>query len=135
MSIRKAKSKPNNVLEIPVTDNDPKKRCSGNSISGRSAAHYFSHDQSLAQLLQCHGIKVPDFILVPFLSDQGPLSINQLARIMSVEPRDLLASVKRLAAASLQIRDPILADPDSESTIRLTSRGQDVAARIDKQMR
>ena len=104
------------------------------SISGRSAAFYFSHDPSIAQLLLRFGIKVREFILVSFLSDQGPLSIDQLARIIDIEPRELLTSVKRLAAAGLVVRVPTSPDSSSSSTVRLTSRGQDVASRIDKQL-
>ena len=104
------------------------------SISGRSAALYFSHDSSIAPLLVSHGIKVRDFILVSFLSDQGPMTLLQLARIVSIDPRDLLKSVKRLTAAGLVMRDLVSTDPNSESTVRLTSRGQDIAGRINDQL-
>ncbi|MDJ0711480.1 MAG: MarR family transcriptional regulator [Woeseiaceae bacterium] len=104
------------------------------SISGRSAALYFADDPSLAQLLVIHGISIRDFILVSFLSDQGPLSIDRLARIMWIEPQDLQESVVRLAAAGLVIRDPESRDRASRPMVRLTGRGQDIAARIDRRL-
>ena len=115
-------------------DDESKKDDTEDSISGRSAALYFSQDSSIAQLLLNHGIRVRDFILVSFLSDQGPMSISQLARIVSIDPEDLMTSLKRLGAAGLIVRDPISNDPDKESTARLTSRGQEIAAKINDQL-
>jgi DNA-binding MarR family transcriptional regulator len=117
-----------------VGDDESKKDDTADSISGRSAALYFSQDSSIAQLLLNHGIRVRDFIIVSFLSDQGPMSISQLARIVSIDPEDLMTSLKRLGAAGLIVRDPISNDPDEESTARLTSRGQEIAAKIDDQL-
>lgn len=117
-----------------MNDDGSKKIDTEDSISGRSAALYFSKDSSIAQLLLSHGIKVRDFILVSFLSDQGPMTIHQLARIVSIEPDDLTKSLKRLGAAGLIIREPISNDPDKESTARLTSRGQEIAAKINDQL-
>lgn len=122
------------VAEIAVNDDGSNKKDTEESISGRSAALYFSHDSSIAQLLVSHGIKIRDFILVSFLSDQGPMTIIQLARIVSIDPSDLMKSIKRLAAAGLVTRDPISADPNAESTARLTSRGKDIAGRINNQL-
>jgi len=120
--------------EIAVNDDESKKVDAKDSISGRSAALFFSKDSSIAQLLLSHGIKVRDFILVSFLSDQGPMTIHQLAKIVSIEPDDLMKSLKRLGAAGLIIREPISNDPDKESTARLTSRGQEIAAKINDQL-
>lgn len=104
------------------------------SISGRSAALYFSQDPTIAKLLLSFGITVRDFILVSFLSDQGPLSIDQLARIVDIERRELLKSVERLTAADLIVREPAPADPSSNSKVRLTRHGRDVASRINNQL-
>ena len=104
------------------------------SISGRSAALYFAHDPSVAHLLLNFGIRVRDFILVSFLSDQGPLTVEQLARVLNIDPLDLLKSVKRLAAAGLVVRDPISPESDFESLVRLTDCGEDMASRVDKQL-
>ena len=117
-----------------MNDNESNKDNAEESISGRSAALYFSKDSSIAQLLLSHGIKVRDFILVSFLSDQGPMTIHQLARTVSIEPDDLMKSLKRLGAAGLIIREPISNDPDRESTARLTSRGQVIARKINEQL-
>jgi DNA-binding MarR family transcriptional regulator len=117
-----------------VDDDEFNKDDAEESISGRSAALYFSKDSSIAQLLLSHGIKVRDFILVSFLSDQGPMTIHQLARTVSIEPDDLMKSLKRLGAAGLIIREPNSTDPDTESTARLTSRGQEIARKINEQL-
>ena len=117
-----------------MSDDESKEVDAEDSISGRSAALFFSKDSSIAQLLLSHGIRVRDFILVSFLSDQGPMTIHQLARIVSIEPDDLMKSLKRLGAAGLIIREPISNDPDKESTARLTSRGQEIAAKINDQL-
>jgi len=45
-----------------------------------------------------------------------------------------MKSLKRLGAAGLIIREPISNDPDKESTARLTSRGQEIAAKINDQL-
>lgn len=120
--------------EIAVNDDAVEEGGSEESISGRAAALYFSSDPSLAQLLTSHGIKVRDFILLSFLSDQGPLALAQLARLLSIDPSSVLKSVKRLAAAGLVIRDPISPYAEPESLVKLTGRGQDTANRIDGQL-
>ena len=117
-----------------MNDDEPKKVDAEETISGQSAAMYFAQDSSIAQLLLSHGIKVRDFILVSFLSDQGPMSVLQLARIVSIDPEDVMTSLKRLGAAGLVIREPISGDPGTESTARLTSRGQEIARRISDQL-
>jgi len=106
------------------------------SVSGRSAALYFANDPSVAQLLRRHGITIRDFILMSFLSDQGPLTVEQLARIVNIEPDSLLTSIRRLAAAELLVREPPAAGMRSgtEAVVRLTSRGQDIASRINAQL-
>ena len=117
-----------------MSNDDSRNDDNEDSISGRSAALYFSQDSSIAQLLLSHGIKIRDFILVSFLSDQGPMTTHQLARIVSIEPDDLMKSLKRLGAAGLVVREPISNDPDKESTARLTSRGEEIARRINDQL-
>lgn len=104
------------------------------SISGRSAELYFARDESLASLPLQHGIKVREFILLSFLSDQGPMTIDQLSRIVSIKPKDLMESVKLLSAADLLIREPKSARFENESTVTLTSRGQTLAGRINNQL-
>lgn len=117
-----------------MNDDDTNNGDRGDSISGRSAALYFSQDPSLAQLLISHGIRVRDFILISFLSDQGPLTLIQLARVMNMGQASLLKSIKKLAAAGLVTRDPVTSDPEQESRVKLTSRGQDTANRINDQL-
>jgi len=117
-----------------VTDNERGDKTADDSISGRSAALYFEHDASLAALLVSRGIRVRDFIMLSFLSDQGPMSVTQLSRAVSIEPEILLNSMKRLSAAALIVWDPTSIGNDTDTVVRLTTRGQDVAKRIDEQL-
>ncbi len=104
------------------------------SISGMSAAFSFTKDDSLASLMLNHGIKVRDFILLSFLSDQGPMSILGLARVAGLEPEVASRCSKRLSAASLLVRDPAENGDELESVARLTWRGEDIAGRINEQL-
>ena len=102
----------------------------GNSIAGQSAAHFIAMDDSLASLLLNHGIKVRDFILLSFLSDQGPMSIVRLSRAVGIEPKLTLRSVRRLSSANLVLRDPPPGSQKYESVARLTMRGEEIAMKI-----
>jgi DNA-binding MarR family transcriptional regulator len=104
------------------------------SISGQSAANFITQNDSLASLLLNHGITVRDFILLSFLSDQGSLSVLQLARVVDIEPETVCQSLKRLSAASLVIRDPKSTDTKTEIMVTLTGRGQQIASRISDQL-
>ena len=59
-----------------MADDEREDMNDGDSISGRSAALYFKDDPSLASLLVSHGIRVRDFIMLSFLSDQGAMSVT-----------------------------------------------------------
>lgn len=104
------------------------------SISGQSAELFVTKDDSLASLLLNHGIEVRDFILLSFLSDQGPMSTTQLSRAVGIEPKGVLQCLKRLSAAGLILRDPKPSGSDTETMVRLTGRGQDIASRISAQL-
>lgn len=104
------------------------------SIAGQSAAHFIAMDDSLASLLLNHGIRVRDFILLSFLSDQGPMSVLRLSRVVGIEPDKTLKSLKRLSAANLVFREPTPSTETHESVARLTSRGEYVAGKISAQL-
>ena len=104
------------------------------SISGLSAAHFISKDDSLASLLLNHGIKVRDFILLSFLSEHGPMTVSKLARVVGVEPEKTLSGLRRLAAANLVQREPASTRDALESVARLTARGEYIARRISEQL-
>jgi DNA-binding MarR family transcriptional regulator len=109
-------------------------RSKEDSIAGQSAAHFIAMDESLASLLVNHGIKVRDFILLSFLSDQGPMSILRLSRTVGIEPKMALRSVKRLSSANLLLRDPAPQNEEFESVARLTMRGEEIAFKIISQL-
>lgn len=104
------------------------------SISGRSAEHFITNDDSLASLLLNHRIKIRDFILLSFLSDQGSMSIARLAGVVGLEPSKTLQGLKRLSAANLVVREPEAAGNELESVARLTGRGEEIAGRISTQL-
>jgi DNA-binding MarR family transcriptional regulator len=81
-----------------------------------------------------HDIKVRDFILLSFLSDQGPMSVIRLSRIVGLEPENTLQGLKRLSAANLVQRDPAASNDVMDSIAKLTGRGQEIAGRISAQI-
>ena len=103
-----------------------------NSVSGRSAALFFENDPSLAALLSSHGIRVRDFIMLSFLSDQGPMSVEQLSRAVGIEIEVLTTGMNRLSTAGLISQASN--GNDADSLVQLTTRGKDVARRIDNQL-
>ena len=104
------------------------------SISGLSAAHFISKDDSLASLLLNHGIKIRDFILLSFLSDQGPMTVIRLARVVGIEPEKTIRGLRRLSAANLVQREPASTHDELESIARLTARGEEIAGRISDRL-
>ena len=107
---------------------------SPNSVSGRSAAFFVEQETSLAGVLRKHEVTVRDFVLMSFLADQGSMSIDQLAGIVGVEPTKVIESVTRLSSAGLVLRDSKSTQAESEQTVRLTDKGQDIVGRINAQL-
>ena len=115
-----------------MNDSSNKNKQADNSISGN--ALFVTQDNTLASLLLNHGIEVRDFILLSFLSDLGPMSNIRLAREVGIEPKNVLKSLMRLAAAGLVLRDPCSANSEKEPLATLTGRGQDIAHRVRDQL-
>jgi hypothetical protein len=113
-----------------MTDKKSKRIEPGASMAGTSIVSYFSNDPTLAQHLLNHGIEIRDIMLVPLLSGRGPLTIDQLAQISSVEEVDLQGSVNRLLAAGLVIKQSASIGSKPDTTVKLTGRGQAIANRI-----
>ena len=120
---------------LPKSDMKNDSRKDDDSIAGQSAAHFIAIDDSLASLLRKQGIKVRDFILLSFLSDQGPMSILRLSRAVGIEPKVALRSLKRLSSANLVLRNPASGAEKYESVARLTARGEEVALKIVSQLK
>lgn len=104
------------------------------SIAGQSAEHYIAMDDSLATLLLNHGIKVRDFILLSFLSDQGPMTVSRLSRAVGIDAKAALRSLRRLSTANLVLRDPSEKADMYEAVARLTMRGEEIAQKIVSQL-
>lgn len=113
-----------------MTQDDNTRDDAAESISGRSAELFISKDPAIAGLLRDYGIRVRDFILVSFLSDQGALSIEQLARILCIPPDEVLNSVRRLASAGLVVHETAPMRPDRTKKVGLTGRGRDIAVSV-----
>ena len=111
-----------------------KSRGKNDSISGMSAAHFISKDDSLGSLLLNHGIEVRDFILLSFLSDQGSMSVARLCHVAGIEPKDTLKGLRKLSAANLVLREPTAKNDELESIVKLTGRGEEIAGRITEQI-
>jgi len=119
------------IPELGMKTDSPKKDA---SIAGQSAEHYIAMDDSLAALLLNHGIKVRDFILLSFLSDQGPMSVARLSRAVGIDPKNTLRSLRRLSTANLVLRDPSEKADMYEAVARLTMRGEEIAQKIISQL-
>lgn len=117
-----------------MSDDDREYMKNGNSISGRSAALYFENDPSLASLLLSHGFRVRDFIVLSFLSDQGPMSVTQLSHAVGIGSEILTDGMTRLSDAELIVWNPNSIGNDVDSAVELTTRGQEVAKRINDQL-
>jgi DNA-binding MarR family transcriptional regulator len=115
-----------------VIDDEGEAAPTENSVSGRSAALFFENDPSLAALLSSHGIRVRDFIMLSFLADQGPMSVEQLSRAVGIELAILSTGMSRLTTAGLITQASN--GNEMEPLVELTTRGQDVARRINSQL-
>jgi len=117
-----------------MSDGPDKKYKDDDSISGLSATLFVAEDDSLASLLMEHGIKVRDFILLSFIADQGPMTVDRLARIVGVEQDKALRSLERLSAAGLVSGSSKSHELTVETVVTLAGRGQDVVRRIADQL-
>jgi len=120
--------------KMVMNDSSRKDKKIDESIAGQSATLFLADDDSLAGLVLSHGIKVRDFILLSFLSDQGSMDMVRLARVVGIELAKAERGLERLSAAGLVLRDPKSAHTDMQMMVTLTGRGQDVANRITDQL-
>ena len=124
----------NRVRNIATSEIRVPKKDDSSSISSQSVASFVTKDDSLAKLLLHHKIEVRDFVLLSFVSNQGSLSIAQLARAVAIEPETILSCVKRLSAVGLVVREPLDSNSYTESKVTLTSRGEEVSKRVSDQL-
>lgn len=106
---------------------------SDSSGSGRFEAQFVTQDDSVAALLLNSGIEVRDFILLSFLAGQGPMTVLQLARTISIEPDHVRRSLGRLSSPSAALVHPELcsAGSDGNQTYTATARGQEISNRVN----
>lgn len=113
---------------------DNKKKTDSAELQRRGAL-IVTEDDSLADLLLYHDIKVRDSILLSILSDHGPMKILRLSGVVGIELQTVLKCVMRLAAANLLSYDPDAKNSKMDTIVELTSRGQQVASRICDQLK
>ncbi len=68
-----------------MSDDNPKSDDADISLSGRAIALAIVENDSLAMVLQESGMKLREFIVLSFVSDQGPLNIDRLARLIGID--------------------------------------------------
>ena len=103
------------------------------TISGTAATLAFSTDLMQASLLESYGLRVREFIVLSFLSDQGPMDVGQLGRLVNIEKEHLSQSIDRLADAGLVMR-PSGARHSDDSYVILSGEGSEVANLISEQL-
>ena len=102
------------------------------TINGTAGSLVFSADLVQASLLDNYGLKVREFIVLSFLSDEGPMDVGQLARVVNIDTQHMVRSVERLAEAGLVMR-PSSAGYSEDSFVILSGEGSEVASLINEQ--
>jgi len=99
------------------------------SISGNATALAIANNDSLASVLRESGMQMRDFIVLSFVSDQGPIAGKSLARLVAIDLESTLLCIRGLVDAGfLEVRD----DPSNpaENDVMATAQGNRVAQRI-----
>jgi hypothetical protein len=122
------------LSETVLANLDNKKKTDSAELQRRGAL-IVTEDDSLADLLLYHDIKVRDSILLSILSDHGPMKILRLSGVVGIELQTVIKCVMRLAAANLLSYDPDAEHSKMDTIVELTSRGQQVASRICDQLK
>ena len=98
-----------------------------------SSALYFPGDGDRPSILAQYGLTIRECIVLSFISDQGPMDVNQLSRVSNIDADTLLDSIDLLADAGFIARR---ADTrhSADSFVILTSRGQQVVNSINESL-
>ena len=102
------------------------------SICEEALNKFGDSDDSLAGVINEHGISVRDFMLLSLVSDQDCFDIDQLGRALGLDVDALLRSVARLSAAALLCRDYNLPDRGLDHRVCVSDAGKELTRRILK---
>jgi DNA-binding MarR family transcriptional regulator len=100
------------------------------SITEETVEQYIEAGDSRAGLIAKHGLKVRDFVLLSFASDQGPMQFDQLVNVLGPSQTSTLDCIDRLDQSGL-IRQQKCPNGSDVVLISATDRGMDFINRVD----
>lgn len=115
-----------------MSDSDPKSDDADISLTGRAIALAVAENDSLAEVLQTSGMELRDFIVLSFVSDQGPIDTERLARLIGLDRDTTLRCIEGLINVGLLVSD-VFADAVSGDVVT-TDDGNRLAKEILSQL-
>jgi DNA-binding MarR family transcriptional regulator len=100
------------------------------SIAEETVEQYLEAGDSRAGLIAKHGLVVRDFVLLSFVSDQGPMQFDELVNVLGLGQTSTLDCIDRLDQSGL-IRQQKCPNGSDVVLISATDRGTDFINRID----
>ncbi len=102
------------------------------SLSGQAIALAVSDNDSLAAALAESGMKMRDFIVLSFVSDQGSITTSHIGRLVGLDMPTTMSCIGRLTEAGLVYSDLSVAEEGRH--VVTTETGGIVAAKILRAM-
>ncbi len=99
-------------------------------IYGELLEKYARDGESIAGLIQKHGLEVRDFVLLSVICNQGIMTIERLAELIGLSSDTVSLCLERLTISKL-IRPMANDEPESTPKVRATQRGMLLASRLD----
>jgi hypothetical protein len=111
--------------------NDMLRRADPNlPIYGELLEKYAQDGESIAGLIQKHGLEVRDFVLLSVICNQGITTTDRLVDLVSLGSDTTMLCLARLTISKL-IRPMANDKPASTPKVRATQRGMLLASRLD----
>jgi len=115
-----------------LSDNDQKYDTADVSISSQAIALGVTVNDSLATVLEESGMEMRDFIVLSFVSDEGPIATDRLARLIGIDRDTTSRCIERLINEELLVSD-VFADAYAGDVVA-TNKGNLVAKKILSQL-
>lgn len=115
-----------------MSDDNPKSDDENISLSGRAIALAIAEYDSLGAILQESGMEMREFIVLSFVSDQGPINVVRLAKLIGIDLDTTSRCIGRLINAGLLVGDVLAVA--TESDVVATDLGNLVAEKILSQL-
>ncbi len=112
-----------------MSDENSRKGEASISISGNATALAIANNDALASVLLDSGMQMRDFIVLSFVSDQGPITAKCLARLVGIDLQSTLLCIRGLVDAGFLKKRKSLSIP-AEADVIATELGDRVADRI-----